>query len=127
MNEIEAAEAVTYANQIDPFVQSNDATVEVWASALVSEPAQRVRWAIKTYYGKHQANGEQRQPITPATIRRMITSEIQRMESKGRALEPPRNRVRHPQTFRQRNPDLWDKHFAAGRAAYQAENEKDKD
>lgn len=115
MNEIEAAEAVTYANQIDPFVQSNDATVEVWASALVNEPSQRVRWAIKTYYGKHQGNGEQRQPITPAAIRRMINSEIQRMESKGRALEPPRNKVQSPMSFRRRNPQEWDRLMELGR------------
>lgn len=127
MNFKESKMAVAFANQIDPRVQMNDATAEVWLAALRAHEPVKVRWAITQHYGTGNANGEGTYAITPARIRRLIQSKAEEVETVARALEPPRNRVRSPESFRQRNPELWDKHFEAGRAEYQAKNEKEKD
>ena len=109
MNPMETGQALVYANQIDPLVQVNEATAEVWLDGLERVPAERVRWAIKKYYATQNGNGEQRNPITPAAIRRIITTEVNRRESLGRALEPPKNKAPNPETYRQRNPAEWDR------------------
>ena len=114
----EVAAAITYANQIDVYVQLNDANTEVWWEGLKNISFEYARWAIKTYYATQNGNGEQRQPITPAAIKRIINTEVQRRESLGRALEPPRNKAPRPETFRRRNPAEWDKLFEQGRQQF---------
>lgn len=127
MNFTDSKMALAFANQIDPRVQMNDATAEVWQAALHAHEPVKVRWAITQHYGTSNANGEGTYAITPARIRRLIQNKAETVETQARALEPPRNRVRSPESFRQRNPELWDKHFAAGQAAYHEEQEKDED
>ena len=114
MEPTEVAQAMTYANQIDPRVQLTDANVDVWWEGLRNVTADSARWAIKTHYASSNANGEGAHVINPATIRRLITAELQRREAKQRALEPPRNKVANPMSWRQRNPGEWDRLFAKG-------------
>ena len=110
----EAGTEMAYANQIDPYVQLTLPNGEVWAEGLANITPEWARWAIKKYYATQNANGEKRSPITPAAIRRVITAEVNRRESRGRALEPPKNKAPNPMTFRQRNPAEWDRLMRQG-------------
>lgn len=121
MNEVEVAQAMTYANQIDPRLQTNDATVEVWWTGLSTVPADAARWAIKKHYATSNANGEGAAVVNPAIIRRLITAELQQRESKQRALEPPKGKVPHPISFRKRDPERWDALVEQGRQEHLAD------
>lgn len=121
MNEVEVAQAMTYANQIDPRLQTNDATVEVWWAGLQTVPADAARWAIKQHYATSNANGEGAAVVNPAIIRRLITAELQQRESKQRALEPPKNKAPHPISFRKRDPERWDRLMEQGRQEHLAD------
>lgn len=114
MIETEVAQALTYANQIDPRVQLTDANVEVWWEGLRSTDVNAARWAIKAHYASQNANGEGAHVVNPATIRRLITAELQRRESKQRALEPPKGRAPNPMSWRQRNPEEFDRLMGQG-------------
>lgn len=114
MMEHEVAQALTYANQADPRVQLNDANVDIWWEGLRTVDANAARWAIKKHYAGQNANGEGAHVINPATIRRLITAELNRREQTERALEPPKNRVPHPMSWRQRNPEEFDRHMRQG-------------
>ena len=104
----EVAQAMTYANQIDPRLQLTDANVDVWWEGLQSIQADAARWAIKKHYASSNANGEGAPVVNPAIIRRLITAEKQRRESAARALEPPKNKAPNPVSFRKRDPERWD-------------------
>ncbi|MHC6175437.1 hypothetical protein [Glutamicibacter sp. X7] len=121
MNLTESKMAIAFANQIDPRVQMNDATAEVWATSLQAHEATKVRWAITQHYATSNANGEGTHAITPARIRRLIHSKAEEVETKQRALEPPRGRTRSIESFRDRNPELWDKLVQEGREQFHAE------
>lgn len=108
MNEVEVAQAITYANQIDARLQTNDATVEVWWAGLQTVSADAARWAIKKHYASSNANGEGAAVVNPAIIRRLITAELNRREQTERALEPPKGRAPDPISFRKRDPERWD-------------------
>ena len=108
MNEVEVAQAMTYANQIDARLQTNDATVEVWWAGLQTVSADAARWAIKKHYASSNANGEGAAVVNPAIIRRLITTELNRREQEQRALEPPKNKAPNPISFRKRDPERWD-------------------
>ena len=121
MLETEVAQALTYANQIDARVQLNDANVEVWWEGLRTVDANAARWAIKKHYAGQNANGEGAHVVNPATIRRLITAELNRREQAERALEPPKGRAPNPASFRKRDPERWDQLVAKGRADHLAD------
>lgn len=127
MTDDEISGCIAYANGIDPRVQMTVPNAQLWARVIGHRTAAEVRAGIQVYYERGRINGREHPPIDPASIRRIINEAYERQDAQARALEPPRNRVRSPESFRQRNPELWDKHFEAGRAEYQAENEKEKD
>lgn len=108
MNEVEVAHALTYANQIDPRLQTNDANVEVWWEGLRTVDVNAARWAIKKHYAGQNGNGEGAHVVNPATIRRLITAELNRREQHERALEPPKGKAPNPISFRKRDPERWD-------------------
>lgn len=108
MNEQEVALALTYANQADPRVQLTDANIDIWWEGLRSVDASAARWAIKKHYAGQNANGEGAHVVNPATIRRLITAELNRREQTARALEPPKGRAPNPISFRKRDPERWD-------------------
>lgn len=108
MNEQEVALALTYANQADPRVQLTDANIDIWWEGLRSVDASAARWAIKKHYAGQNANGEGAHVVNPATIRRLITAELNRREQTERALEPPKGRAPNPISFRKRDPERWD-------------------
>lgn len=84
----ECAAALTYANQIDPRIQLNDSSLEVWESALSNADPEQVRWVIKDHYSSGvNANESHQTSITPALIRRRVSDEVNRAEARRSALE----------------------------------------
>ncbi|BCW47931.1 hypothetical protein [Arthrobacter sp. StoSoilB13] len=100
-----------WVNEADPRVQFNDAAVEQWHYALRSvEPAvakQAVLEHVKLNEGV---------PVSPSAIAKRAANIRTSREAGQRAIEPPRDRVRHPLSWRARNPVEWDRLFEAGRA-----------
>lgn len=117
----EIAQAITYANQIDPRLQITDPLVDVWVIGLSHVRADLAKWAIQKYYADANSDGRGSQPITPAAIRRLITSEANKRESQQRALEPPKNKAFKVSDFRKRNPELWDELYQQGREQFYAD------
>jgi hypothetical protein len=110
----ECAAALTYANQIDPRVQLNDATLDVWENALAHADSTQVRWIIKEHYSSGVNANEAHQPmITAALVRRRITDETNRAAASRSALEAG-PRVKNYTALRQNNPGMWDALVEAG-------------
>ncbi len=108
----QAVAILTYANQIDPFVQINDINAEVWWEALKNRTYDQAMWCIKDYYANTKPgwNGKV-EPITPAALRARIVEKSQQADAKRRALEPPQSSVPHPNNFRSRKPGEYDRLF----------------
>lgn len=117
----EIAQAITYANQIDPRIQITDPLVDVWVIGLSHVRADLTKWAIQKYYADANGDGRGSQPITPAVIRRLITTEANKRESQQRALEPPKNKAVRVGDFRKRNPELYDELYQQGREQFYAD------
>ncbi|MEU5838542.1 hypothetical protein ABZ820_33410 [Streptomyces diacarni] len=117
----EIAQAITYANQIDPRLQITDPLVDVWVTGLSHVRADLAKWAIQKYYADANGDGKGSQPITPAAIRRLITAEASKRESQQRALEPPKNKAHKVSDFRKRNPELYDELYQQGREQFYAD------
>lgn len=114
---------IIYANGIDPRIQMNVPTAELWGRTVGHKLAIEVKTAILVYYERYPANGRENPPITAAMARKIISDEDARaeaMQSAQRALPPARN----PSSYRSRNPKEWDRLVAAGRDDRRAELER---
>lgn len=123
MNPEELRAAITYANGIDPRIQMNVPTAELWGRTVGHKLAIEVKTAILVYYERYPANGRENPPISAAMVRKIISDEdarAQAMQSAQRALPP----VRNPNSWRERNPELWDRLMAKGRDDRRAELER---
>lgn len=89
----ECAAALTYANQIDPRIQLNDAALDVWETALSHADPEQVRWVIRNHYASGVNANEGSQPmLTAAMVRRALSEETNRAAAKRSALEAPVHR-----------------------------------
>lgn len=100
-------------------IQYSDAAVEVWGYALRSmdiTPA-IAKQAVLDHYKANDAV-----VATPGGIaKRAVNIHAARVAGdRARALEPPKP-VRHPLSWRARNPELWDQLFEEGRRQGNAE------
>lgn len=108
MTEDEIKKAITYANQIDPRIQMNIPTLEIWTRVLHAQDPAAVHAAIGAYHERPHTGFGQRPVIEPSTIRRIISQETEREEARQSALEAEsrlaiaegakRERVRRSQT-----------------------------
>ena len=109
---------LTWINQTDPRVQLNQASVERWHYALRSFEHAVCKQAVLEHYKQHEDI-----PASSAAISKRA-GYIQNAREAGEravAIEPPRNQVRHPLSWRARNPELWDQLFEEGRRQGNAE------
>lgn len=115
MNIIEANALITWINQADRRITNTDPTVEIWASVLVDVPLEPAKAAVLEHY---RLNGD-KQP-DPKGVRSLAYDLRDRATAKLSALEaaPP---ARHPNTWRERNPERWDQLFNQGQAQGNAE------
>ena len=111
---------MTYANQIDARIQLNDATLDAWWVAMEHVDFDAAKWGITDYYAKANPNGTHGvQVLLPAALKHRVNAEVERRAARKRALAP--KPVKSPtQTFRARNPELWDRLVEEGRQAHLA-------
>jgi hypothetical protein len=102
---------LTWINQVDPRVMLNQAAAETWAYALRSVDQAVAKQAVLEHYKAHESIA-----ATPGAISKRAGFIRTAREAGQRAIDPPRDRVRHPLSWRSRNPAEWDRLFEQGRA-----------
>lgn len=112
--------AVNYANAIDPRVQSNQPTYEVWYRVLAKFDFTQAQAAIQLFYERY-SDPSSRPVVDAASIRRIISQETTRAVAKSHALEAGPKKVGTAGSWRQRNPQEWDRLYALGAAERQAD------
>lgn len=115
MEELKVAEALTYLNQLDSRIDLNDTASDMWFYAIGHMDFQKVIWIIRDYYANAKpgfSGGVP--PLTPGMLKSRMNEMETRTESKQRALEPPRNKVPNLMSWRQRNPEEWDRLMRQG-------------
>lgn len=93
----------------DPRIQQNDPAVDGWETALRPFSAHEVRKVLERHI---TTNSE---PPRPADIRRATIAYVEYQRARRSAIEQPKAVVKHPMSWRSRNPELWDKLFEEGR------------
>lgn len=117
----ECAVIMTYANQLDPRIQLNDPTLDVWLTATASLSLEEAKWGIKDYYANANPNDARGVPaLQPATLRHRVSQARERVGAKNRAIEASRP-VRSPNGYRASDPARWDRLVAQGRDQHRAE------
>jgi len=106
----EVISMLRWINEGDPRVQFNDSAVEFWHYSLRTVDAAVAKQAVLEHVRQHEAIA-----VTPAAIAKRASNIKTSREAGQRAIEPPRNQVKHPMSWRARNPDEWDRLFEAGR------------
>lgn len=122
MRDKEIVMAVNYANAIDPRVQSNQPTYEVWYRVLAKFDFTQAQAAIQLFYERY-SDASNRPVVDAASIRRIISQETTRAVAKSHALEAGPKKIGTIGSWRQRNPAEWDRLFALG--AEQRQDELD--
>ena len=121
MNEEQVVHCLTYLGQLDPRVQINEATSDLWFYAIEALPQDQVIWVMRDYYATANPNSVGGVPaLTPATLKHRLRDMRERTESKQRALEPPA-KIKNPMSYRQRNPEEFARLMAKGRDDRRAE------
>lgn len=106
---------LTWINQVDPRVMLNEASAETWAYAMQNIPADVAKQAVLEHYKAHESIA-----ASPGAISKRAGNIKTSREAKTSAITagPP---VKHPNGWRARNPEEWDRLFAQGREQGNAE------
>lgn len=116
MNLLETTKLIIWVNQFDPFVQANDAAADIWLHSMSPLQYEEAEESIVQHY---RANpGVKAEP--GAILKRALQIRASR-EAGQRAIDPPAQPVKHPLSWRARNPAEWDRLFEQGRAEGNAE------
>jgi spore cortex formation protein SpoVR/YcgB (stage V sporulation) len=102
---------LTWVNQVDPRVMLNEAAAETWAYAMRMVPADVAKQAVLEHYKAHENIA-----ATPGAISKRAGNIKASREAGQRAIEAAPKPVRHPLSWRSRNPGFWDQLFEQGRA-----------
>lgn len=99
-------------NNFDPRIPFNEPSVAQWQRILAPVTPAEARQAIDEHYTSNDTTA-----ITPAGVRKRALNIRDRWAAKQRALtaEPATTTIKNPNSFRARNPELWDKLFEQGR------------
>ena len=101
---------LTWINQVDPRVMLNDAAVDVWSYSLRAvEPAVAKQVVLEHYKANESI------AASPGAISKRASNIKASREAGQRAIEPAPQPVKHPLSWRARNPELWDQLFEEGR------------
>ena len=114
----EVISMLRWINESDPRFPFNDSTVEKWHYALRNVDAAVAKQAILEHVKKHDAVP---MPSMIATRARNIAAS---REAGQRAIEAPAQPVKHPLSWRARNPEEWDRLFEEGRRQGNEERRK---
>jgi hypothetical protein len=112
MNLLETTKLIIWVNQFDPFVQANDAAADIWLHSMSPLRYEEAEEAIVQHY---RANpGVKAEP--GAILKRALQIRASREAgNRAAAIEPAPQPVKHPLSWRARNPELWDQLFEEGR------------
>ena len=118
MNLTDTAKLIIWVNQFDPYVQANDAARDIWAHSMAPLKYHEAEEAIVQHY---RANpGVKAEP--GAILKRALQIRASREAGeRALAIEAPARPVKHPLSWRARNPELWDQLFEEGRRQGNAE------
>ena len=103
MNLTETNAFLTWVSQYDGRVNNTPAAVEIWQAALVFATPSEAKQAAEEHY---RANDTA--PASPGGIRKRCMTIQATAEAKQRAITATPNRVSDPNSYRSRNPGLWD-------------------
>jgi len=106
----ETVALITWINQHDPRVQVTKGARDIWAHSLAPVSYNEAQQAVLEHY---RAN-DQDLP-NPGTIRKRALAIRASREAGQRAIEGPAQPVKHPLSWRKRNPEEWDRLFEIGR------------
>lgn len=117
MNLLETNRYLTWLSQADSRVKVTEPNAIIWQDALQNATAQEVFDATLEFTRTNEGV-----LVTPAAIRRMAFATRERAVAKQSALTAAPAVQRNPLSWRQKNPELWDELFEAGRAAWHLEH-----
>lgn len=119
MNREEVAQSIAYAAGMDNWVQVTPASTDLWVKSLTNDylespapTADEVRHSILEWYARPPENGERRQPITPAWIRRNVLDRRRTEHATTQAKQAAIEAKRPPEPYvplRRRDPEAWDR------------------
>jgi hypothetical protein len=101
---------LTWINQVDPRVMLNQAAAETWAYSLRSVDPAVAKQAVLEHYKANESVA-----ASPGAISKRASNIKASREAGQRAIDPPAQPVKHPLSWRARNPELWDQLFEEGR------------
>lgn len=107
MNLTETNAFLTWVSQYDARVNNTPAAVEIWQSALIFATVAEAKQAAEEHYRANEAA-----PASPGGIRKRCMTIQATNEAKQRAITATPTRATNPNSYRSRNPELWD-HLAA--------------
>ena len=100
---------LTWINQVDPRVMLNEANVEVWAYSMQSYPADVAKQAVLEHYKANDSIA-----ASPGAISKRAGNIRNSREAKTSAITAGPI-VKHPNSWRSRNPEEWDRLLEVGR------------
>lgn len=103
---------LTWINQVDPRVMLNEASAETWAYAMSNIPVDVAKQAVLEHYKAHESIA-----ASPGAISKRAANIKNSREAKQQALEPAPAPFKHPMSWRERNPEEWDRLMEEGRQA----------
>jgi hypothetical protein len=108
---------LTWINQVDPRVMLNEASAETWAYAMRNVPQDVAKQAVLEHYKAHESIA-----ASPGAISKRAANIKTSRDAKTSAIEalPP---MKHPSSWRSRNPEEWDRLFEEGRQQRKADLE----
>lgn len=101
---------LTWINQVDPRVMLNQAAAETWAYSLRSVEPAVAKQAVLEHYKANESIA-----ASPGAISKRAANIKNSREAGQRAIDPPAQPVKHPLSWRARNPAEWDRLFEQGR------------
>ncbi len=100
---------LTWINQVDPRVMLNEASAETWAYALRNIPGDVAKQAVLEHYKANESIA-----ASPGAISKRSANIKNSREAKTSAITAGPI-VKHPNSWRSRNPEEWDRLFEQGR------------
>jgi len=101
---------LTWINQVDPRVMLNEASVDVWAYSLRAVEPAVAKQAVLEHYKANESIA-----ASPGAISKRAGNIRASREAGQRAIDAAPQPVKHPLSWRARNPELWDQLFEEGR------------
>ena len=101
---------LTWINQVDARVLLNEAAAETWAYAMRNVATDVAKQAVLEHYKANENIA-----ASPAAISKRAANIRTSRDAKVSAIEAAPAPVKHPLSWRARNPEEWDRLFELGR------------